>query len=1144
MRARLIGSGAMLMGFLLIVLVATASALAADPPEFRGSFGPEGTGSGSFSKPGSVAVDQQEHWVYVLDVGAGSLLRFDREGQPVDFGGSAGYITGNAISGLSFFAGNGESQVAVDSTSHDFYVTTQQALLAFHADGEPAIFSAGPGAGTNELPYPHPGTELLGVAVDSNGTIYASDYAGATVDIYAHSGEPITEFSVAEPANLAVDTSGAVYVNRWHGSVLKFNPSAYPVTSLTTYTAAPEPLATLEAYSVAVDPATNDVYVAQGIVDHTIAWYDEAGTLEATFGDEEGVYLGVGIDGESTMVENTTIFGAHAATSGPSRVEIFKPKVFYEGKPRVEHIAASDVSGNSATLTAGINPGSYGTTYVFQYGLQDCSLGPCTSVPAVAVSIGSGHEEVKVSQALTGLAANTVYHYRVVANNSKGSNLDLDLESDHTFTTQTNSLGFQLSDSRAWELVSPPNKHGALLQGSQNAHVQAAGNGESVIYASRGSIEPAPAGNRTAESSTVLGRRTGSGWDSKDITLPNNNVTEIPIGSLSEYKLFGRDLSAGLVEPRTTAPLSSQSTERTPYLRQNTEPPVFTPLVTADNVLTGTKFGGDPRNPLGPVSVAGATPDMKHVVLNAQVPLVEGAPPSPSSGLYLWSAGVLQPVSVLPSAEGGGLVSTDTLGSGSHHISAGHTVHNAISSDGSRVFWSAQDLGALYLRDTVAGETVRIDVEAGGSGVGAHEPIFQGASTDGTSVFFTDTQHLTSDASPSGRDLYRCEIPAGSIASGCSSLVDISAAGLSGESAEVEGLAPGVGDDGSTVYFVARGVLDPAANQDGETATPEKPNLYAWNKGEGVRYIATLSEEDDHDWGTSLGIASRMSASASPSGRYLAFASERPLAGNDNLDIETGEPVQRVYRYDAIADQLACISCKPSGAAPEGELAGVIKLVDPRGEWSGDRIAAVLPEPTMFDVVSEISLYSPRTVLDNGRVFFNAADSLVPADVNGQWDVYQYEPAGLGSCSQSSGDAATARSAGGCVSLLSSGTGESEAGFLDASESGDDVFFMTPARLNAVDVDSELDVYDSRVNGTPASVPPRVECVGEACQAAGAQPNDPPLTSSVFSGPGNVKPAKVHCRKGQRKVRRHGKTRCVKHKHRHKRSGHGRRASR
>src|SRR5665811_2526584 len=84
-------------------------------------------------------------------------------------------------------------------------------------------------------------------------------------------------------------------------------------------------------------------------------------------------------------------------------------------------------------------------------------------------------------------------------------------------------------------------------------------------------------------------------------------------------------------------------------------------------------------------------------------------------------------------------------------------------------------------------------------------------------------------------------------------------------------------------------------------------------------------------------------------------------------------------------------------------------------------LAATLPEATTGGVGGN-SLYSPRAVHDNGRLFFNAADSLVGADSNGNWDVYEYEPSGAGSCSASSAGRAIARSAGGCVALISSGT--------------------------------------------------------------------------------------------------------------------------
>ncbi len=43
---------------------------------------------------------------------------------------------------------------------------------------------------------------------------------------------------------------------------------------------------------------------------------------------------------------------------------------------------------------------------------------------------------------------------------------------------------------------------------------------------------------------------------------------------------------------------------------------------------------------------------------------------------------------------------------------------------------------------------------------------------------------------------------------------------------------------------------------------------------------------------------------------------------------------------------------------------------------------------------------SPATYNDPGRLFFNTADALVPQDANGTQDVYEYEPAGVGSCSE------------------------------------------------------------------------------------------------------------------------------------------------
>jgi len=183
-----------------------------------------------------------------------------------------------------------------------------------------------------------------------------------------------------------------------------------------------------------------------------------------------------------------------------------------------------------------------------------------------------------------------------------------------------------------------------------------------------------------------------------------------------------------------------------------------------------------------------------------------------------------------------------------------------------------------------------------------------------------------------------------------------------------------------------------------------------------------------------------------------------------------------------------------------------LQATDPQELWATKEgtpaLAATLPEATKIEVAGN-SLYAPRTVHDNGRVFFNAAGPLVGADSNGTWDVYEYEPDGLGSCSASAGGPATATLAGGCISLLSSGAAEGESAFIDASEGGRDAFFYSPARLSVTDEDQVTDIYDAREGGEPAVLAPAAECQGEACQPPATAPQSQTPASATFRGPAN-----------------------------------------
>jgi hypothetical protein len=1153
---------AALAALFLLALAPTLAPAAVDP-EYLGAFGPDGTEATSFERIGAVAVDEGTGDIYVGDWKKQVLYKFDSEGHPLDWGGIGPNISGNEISGLSFSNESGKNQAAVDPETHVLYVTSANKVRAFEPNGEPHEFTAGLGEGTSEIP----GTiELGGVAVDVKGNIYASDVGWFSptekIRIYSRSGALLTEFKlvapqgeIVKPTSLAVAPDGSLYVVDFLSPLYRFESSQFPVAASTTYGVGVPLNEGSNSSSVAVDTMTRHVYVASHEIgsgeNDRLGVYDEddkpVGTLGAPGEDGElaGRPAGIAVNGASERV----YVADDDESTDSGQVKVFETFTFPVIAPTVTATSVIDLNLFTATLRASINPNTLETTYHFEYGTEDCSVSTCTST--TDGTIAPGHKPVGVSKEIEGLQPGTTYHYRVVAKNAKGETEG----PDKTFTTPRSGLGFSLADQRAWEMVSPPNKSGGKILHFNQGVMQAAADGNGIAYESVTSIEPNPEGNRAIDTSTVLSRRgAAGGWSSKDITPPHAEVGQLRFGG--DYKTFSTNLERALFEQQENTLLSPEASEETPYLRENTEPATYRPLVTGKegyaNVPPGTKFGGGSGSEASPVAIRAADPSLTHPVVRSRTPLVPGAAPG---SLYQWNDGQLAPVSELPASEGGAIVGGEAgAGVGS--------IHNAVSEDGSRVFWSTgytpggRGFGGLYVRDTVSQQTGRLDTpQSGLIGEGKNLPAFTGASADGSVVFFTDSQRLTADASPPDPnpfdytlDLYRCEVgPVEGGTPGCTSLVDLSAPAEPGEKAEVLGTILGQSEDGSRAYFVARGVLDTAPNEAGDIAVAGEPNIYLWEEGEGRRFIATLSQQDRPDWGTRLeggsdtqGFETKQSASASPDGRYLAFMSQRSLTGYDNRAAKSEEPVEEVFRYDASEERLDCASCDPSGASPTGTLSNptgeVNNRVDTQGNWKKRWVSAILPAPQESEPTRGVAFHRPRLVHDDGRVFFNAVDPLVSADSNGEWDVYQYEARGTGDCTSSSEGAAIGRSAAGCVSLISSGTSEEEASFIDSSESGDDVFFITPARLSVTDEDEEADVYDARAGGIPATLPVINECLGEACQPAPNPPNDPTPASAAFKGSGNV--PSERCPQSKRKVIRAGSAKCVAKKHKHKKHSH------
>jgi DNA-binding beta-propeller fold protein YncE len=862
-------------------------------------------------------------------------------------------------------------------------------------------------------------------------------------------------------------------------------------------------------------------------------------------------------------------------------VQVFEEEA--PGVPGVQSESLTEVTDEGATFAAEIDPrslaGEAATEYSFEYGLCGsvavCATSPYTQTVAPG-TLAASFEVEGVRAHVLGLSAETAYHFRVVAHNALGEAVG----AEEVFTTR-GSGAFALPDGRQWEMVSPAALDGSVIEPLNSefdggSAIQASASGGAISYVAGAPTEADPSGFSLF--TQIVSTRGADGvWSSRDLSVPHGESTEVSIHG-QEYRFFSEDLSRGAVQPvglftpcrdaqgAAQPCISAEASEQTPFVNELAGG-AFVPLVSGcpaagaceasvaahADVPAGTVFGEQGLSgacpPFCGPRLLGASPDLSHIVFESGVSLVEGTP----GGLYEWSSGRLA------------YVGQGHLG----HVENGDDTRGVVSADGSRVFFTIKNGNGtevhLFVRVnamqpqspieggvcTVAGDacTVQVDVPeagCGGCGGGSVEPVFQLATPGGSTVFFTDSQKLTADgeAYPEGvkseGDLYECELRGDA----CtlrdltpSGAVHASVLGAGGEGCEG-------GSGGCYVYFTAKAALAAGVKEDtcgiGDvidrvgTLAEQSCNLYVRHyngrEWEPIKLVAVLSGDDVSDWNESE--LTHQTARVSPNGRWLAFMSRRSLTGYDNRDAVSGEPDQEVYLYDGETGRLACASCDPTGARPLGVRyeapvteAPNMPLEGGSGTWqSAMWIAANVPGWTEYE--ARESVYQSRYLSNSGRLFFDSRDGLVPKDVDGTGDVYEYEPEGVGDCGRGAGDGAVVFKPGGafsgeagsgvegagCVGLISSGDGSEEAAFLDASETGGDVFFLSTSQLSPLDVEGGRTLYDAQectasvpcAPPPPASSPP---CVTEAsCKSA---PSPQPEifgspASTTFSGPGNL----------------------------------------
>lgn len=127
---------------------------------------------------------------------------------------------------------------------------------------------------------------------------------------------------------------------------------------------------------------------------------------------------------------------APAVLAGIAVVAVAPAAAHAATKPAVSTGLAGNFTPQSATLTGAVDPGGVNTTYRFQYGTS-AKYGATTPKQ----SAGAGVTRVAATTGVAGLKSGTVYHFRILASNGKGSATG----ADRTFTTPKQPLGFTVA---------------------------------------------------------------------------------------------------------------------------------------------------------------------------------------------------------------------------------------------------------------------------------------------------------------------------------------------------------------------------------------------------------------------------------------------------------------------------------------------------------------------------------------------------------------------------------------------------------------------------------------------------------------------------------------------------------------------------
>jgi hypothetical protein len=738
--------------------------------------------------------------------------------------------------------------------------------------------------------------------------------------------------------------------------------------------------------------------------------------------------------------------------------------------PTITAARAYNLDATSVDLSVQINPNEAATTYRFEYGTST-SYG--SSVPIPDGDVGSGASPVTVGVHLSGLSANTTYHWRVVAENASGATTTR----DHTFVYDTG--GSPLPDNRAYEQVTPAKKNAAVFdRGVFMDPVVASSDGNRMILSTIQCFEGAKACGpelRGSQGSHVAMERSATGWVTRQLTPP---ATEFKDATGARW--WDADSGAALFAAGRESDSNQELVARMP----------------GGEIRSIGAAETDAGRERARVFKAYASADMSRVVFSDEAgllgwPFDATFPPRFTTLQYV--DGAEEPILVGVS---GGPGSTELISEcGTMLQGASRDVRTVIfvawSNNGCDAGATAPPVNELWARIDES-ESVKLSArsqdDCSSSACQSSDPKaaeFIDVSDDGSRVLFTSEQQLTDDATDGARNLYLYDFahPSGD---------RLTALTGAASPPNLDGVVA-VNRTATHAYFVAGAALTTEANERGEMAIEGAKNLYLYRRDAShpsgaLSFVATLDENDGPAWAA---LPNNLTASVTPSGRYLAISSRADLAGEGPAD----NGAALVYRFDAQTGEMITISSGRGGFNDSGRSS-----------------AAECPVLQGYGCSADASIvgadfYGRRVLSDDGRyVVFESPAALTPGATD-------FEPTGSRDVTLDTPVYAqnVYRWHDGQVALIANGRGAPPLGraALGTDASGKNVFFTTHAALSAADTDNgQLDVYTARIcsEGDPCVKAPiqATPCIGDACQGGpSAQPGIQMAGTVTLAAPGN-----------------------------------------